>query len=252
MLSLSRSRATGVLSVRSDSAVCGFTFVDGALRAATEEHAQHELRECVREVFRWRRHELRFEPGLSERFGRLPIATSATESFGLSGMRAAVAKAARLAPEPDASATSLTAWGRNLLDAGAQSDAERSLADALQRRAAVSDLLEVARSSDAAYRTWVALSAFGALAPEPDTRMHYALLLRKRAQVRRRANALELLDLEPGRHSRDAPRRALRRLAARLHPDRLGPDAPESARALSHEVMQALTRAAFSLERSRV
>jgi hypothetical protein len=101
------------------------------------------------------------------------------------------------------------------------------------------------------YRTWCALRAFGAIVTRPETRIHYTLLLRKRAQLRRRANARELLDLPLGAHvSEDAPRRALRRLALHLHPDRLGPDAPESARALSTEVMQALTRAASSLARA--
>jgi hypothetical protein len=302
MLSLSRSRATGVLSVHSDPAVCRFAFVDGALRAAVSNAPQpslgdvlvrslgcdpqtlaaafedvefrppagawlvergiatrdavsqalrEQLRERVRAAFRWPRHELRFDAGAAEvgvYWLREPLAT---ESLVLSGMRAAVSTQPSFESELTVHAAELTSWGRSLLEVGAASDAERSLVDALQRGAATTDWLAAADSSDKAYRTWCALRAFGAVVTRADTRLHYTLLLRKRAQLRRRANARELLDLPHGACvSKDAPRRALRRLAMHLHPDRLGPDAPESARTLSTEVMQALTRAASLLQQS--
>jgi hypothetical protein len=300
MLSLSRSRATGVLSVRSDPAVGRFAFVDGALRAAVSnapqpslgdvlvqslgcdpqtlaaafEHAEfqppagawlvqrglasretvaralrEQLRERVRAAFRWPRHELRFDAGPAEvgvYWLREPLAT---EPLVLSGMRAAVSSQPGFEPELTMRGTELTAWGRSLVDAGSMSEAERSLADALQRGATGAELLAAAHSGERVYRTWCALRAFGAVVTKAETRVHYTLLLRKRAQLRRSANARELLDLPPGAYvGKDAPRRALRRLAMHLHPDRLGPDAPESARTLSTEVMQALTRAASMLQ----
>lgn len=302
MLSLSRSHATGVLSVRSETALCRFAFADGSLRAAVSnaplpslgdvlvqhtdcdprtlaaafEHAEfqppagawlvargfasreavsralrEQLRERVHAAFRWPRHALQFDPGSAEvgvHWLREPLTT---ESLVLSGMRAAVADQPGFAPELAVRGAELTAWGRSLLEGGATNDAEHSLAAALQRGTTAAELMAAAHSCEDVHRTWCALWAFGAIVTRPATRVHYTLLLRKRAQLRRRANARELLDLPPGVHvSEDAPRRALRRLALHLHPDRLGPDAPESARALSTEVMQALTRAATSLARA--
>lgn len=300
MLSLSRSRATGVLSVCSDTALCRFAFVEGTLRAAVSnapqpslgdvlvqsmgcdgqtlaaafEHLEfqppagawlverglasreavasalrEQLRERVRAAFRWPRHELRFAAGPAEvgvYWLREPLAT---ESFVLSGMRAAVSDQPGFELEFVDQSPELTAWGRGLLEAGALTEAERGLAAALQRGAAGAELRAAAHSCDRAYRTWCALRAFGALVTRAETRVRYSLLLRKRAQLRRSANAHELLDLPAGAQvGSDATRRALRRLAMHLHPDRLGPDAPESARVLSNEVMQALTRAASSLQ----
>jgi hypothetical protein len=303
MLSLSRARATGVLSVRSDTSECRFAIVDGTLRAAvsntrqaplgdilvkrtgcdpqalsaalshdaflppagawfvqrglvSREAVMHALREQledrVRAVFRWRRHDLRFEVRPAEigvYWLRDPLPT---EAMVLSGMRAAVAERPNFAPDLAVrQADLLMPWGRGLLEAGATTDAERALADVLQRGAAGTELIAAATSCEQAYRTWWALRAFGALVPRVATHVNYSLLLRKRAQLRRSATPAELLDLSTEvEATAEAPRRALRKLAMHLHPDKFGPDAPHSARALSVEVMQALTRAVTSLTSS--
>ncbi len=73
----------------------------------------------------------------------------------------------------------------------------------------------------------------------------FSLLLRKQREIRRHASAEALLDLPP--HSGPAQaRRALRRLAQKLHPDRFSGEVP-ALRAVSAEVMRALFRAVEAL-----
>lgn len=295
LLSLSRSRSSGVLSVRSDTAECRFAIDGGQVRGAVSNWPQpslgdvlvrtagcdaetlaaagdefhppagawvvqrglatrravidalHEqLRSQVCSVFRWPRHDLTFVEGPAEVGVYWVPDPPATESLVLDGMRAAVSHQVDDAHTHIVPRSQLTAWGHSLLQHGATDESERALLNALQPGAAIRELITAAHSCERAHRTWSALRVFGALTA--PTRVRYALLLRKRAELRRRANAHELLDLDPTSHvHKDAPRRALRRLALHLHPDRLGPDAPESARVLSTEVMRALTRAAASL-----
>jgi DnaJ-class molecular chaperone len=71
-------------------------------------------------------------------------------------------------------------------------------------------------------------------------------LLRKRAQLRRRASASELLEVGCDARAHDV-RRALRRLAKHVHPDALGPSAPASLREASSELMRALLQAEHEL-----
>jgi hypothetical protein len=246
LLSLSRSRTTGVLSVRSDTALCRFAFDGGTLRAALSNRPQPSLTEHVCAVFRWMRHDLRFVEGPAELGADWVPDAPATETLVLEGMRAAISSQFAGMREQVLPRAELTAWGRNLLERGATTDSERAVLAALQPGAAGSALVTAAHSCEHAYRTLGALHAFGALSAQP--RVRYTLLLRKRAELKRRANAHELLDLDPRAHvHKDAPRRALRRLALHLHPDQFGPDAPESARVLSTEVMRALTKAAAIL-----
>lgn len=74
----------------------------------------------------------------------------------------------------------------------------------------------------------------------------YALLLRKRREVSRKASPIALLDLA-GPTSGEHVRRALRRLARKLHPDRFE-GADDRLRAVSVEVMRALSCAATELD----
>jgi hypothetical protein len=82
-------------------------------------------------------------------------------------------------------------------------------------------------------------------APDADAR-RCSLLVRKRAEITRDADAHELLDL-PSDAPSDEARRALRRLAGSVHPDALGPDAPDALRRASGEVLAALADAAQAL-----
>lgn len=73
----------------------------------------------------------------------------------------------------------------------------------------------------------------------------YALLFRKRRELSRKASATALLDLV-GPTSDAHVRRALRRLAQKLHPDRFE-SADDRLRAVSAEVMRGLSSAASEL-----
>lgn len=75
----------------------------------------------------------------------------------------------------------------------------------------------------------------------PAPRDGYALLLRKVRQVRRAAHASELLEVPQGSDG-IAARRALRRLARNVHPDRFGSASPAIVEA-STQVMSALAKA---------
>ena len=292
---LSRARATGVLSVRSDFSVCRMALVSGVVRAVTSSVGDARLGELVAEqvgcepqsllaaleqseyrppagawfvqsglasrdavlralreqqrvrvrgMFQRPRHALHFAPGPAEVGVYWLSDPQPSATLILDGMRAAFPE--RAAAEfalPSDQRCELRPWAQVLAEAATAS--ERELFAALTRGAPAREVLAAAGSCERARQTWHALWAFGALVPQ--TRVDYTLLLRKRAQLRRRAGALELLDLQPGAASPEAARHALRRLALRLHPDRLGPDAPPSAHALSTEVMQALTRAEASL-----
>jgi hypothetical protein len=292
---LSRARATGVLSVRSDFAVCRIALVSGVVRAVTSSAGDARLGELlaqqigceaqplvaaleqseyrppagawfvqsglasrdavlralreqqrvrVRGMFQRSRHALHFAAGPAEVGVYWLSDPQPSAALILDGMRAALpARAALEFERLRERHCELRPWGQTLAEAASPS--ERALFAALQRCATGHEVLAAAGSCERARRTCHALWAFGALVPH--TRVDYTLLLRKRAQLRRRAGALELLDLQPGAASPEAARHALRRLALRLHPDRLGPDAPEAAYALSTEVMQALTRAEASL-----
>ena len=77
----------------------------------------------------------------------------------------------------------------------------------------------------------------------------YGLLLRKRREIKRRAPAAALLDLSGPASAGDA-RKALRRLAARLHPDRFEREHP-GLRALCAEVMCVLAQAEAELRSTR-
>lgn len=135
----------------------------------------------------------------------------------------------------------LTSLGAELLDDAVLWPEEQAMVPLLERGESVDTLVHVARGSARAQRTLYALRAIGACGP-PEPRRGYATLLRKTRQLRRAARAAELLELPAGSGTDDA-RRALRKLARAVHPDRFGDAAPVAIRAASHEVMSALVRA---------
>jgi curved DNA-binding protein CbpA len=73
------------------------------------------------------------------------------------------------------------------------------------------------------------------------------MLLRKQRQLRRAADARALLEIGP-RASPEEARRALRRLAHVVHPDRFGAAEDAAVRSASREVMTALVDAQRRLE----
>ncbi|HJL15410.1 MAG TPA: hypothetical protein RMH99_07145, partial [Sandaracinaceae bacterium LLY-WYZ-13_1] len=134
-----------------------------------------------------------------------------------------------------------TSLGRELLERAVLWPDEQVLVPLLDTGASVDTLVHVARGSARAQRTLYALRMVGACGP-PEPRRGYAMLLKKTRQLRRAARAAELLELPEGAREADA-RRALRRLARTVHPDRFGEEVPVAIRAASHEVMSALVRA---------
>jgi hypothetical protein len=88
----------------------------------------------------------------------------------------------------------------------------------------------------------------GALDARVDSES-YSLLLRKQREVRRMAAPATLLDL-PASSDAAAAKRALRRLARKLHPDRFAAVEPR-LRGVSSEVLRALLDAEASLRATR-
>jgi hypothetical protein len=125
---------------------------------------------------------------------------------------------------------------------------ERILA---QLRAAGVDVDRVLASSVAsdALAARALLLLLGAFAERDGDVDSYSLLLRKQREIRRSVSPSELLDLPP-RAGPEQARRAFKRLAARLHPDRFHGDAPELF-ALSSDVLRALSRAEALLRAER-
>lgn len=97
-----------------------------------------------------------------------------------------------------------------------------------------------------AVRFVAVLSLLSAVTAQGGESRRYSLLVRKRAEMARDAGAHALLDVEKDAPSHEA-RRALRRLVQSVHPDVLGPDAPEALRRASGEVLAALADAERSL-----
>ncbi len=135
----------------------------------------------------------------------------------------------------------VTPLGRELLGEAALWPDEQAMIPLLMRGASVDELVAIARSSPRAQRTLFALTMIGACG-RPEPRDGYAILLKKTRELRRGAHASELLELPAHARAKDA-RRALRKLASSVHPDRFGESAPDGIRHASHAVMSALVRA---------
>ena len=135
----------------------------------------------------------------------------------------------------------LTPLGKELVTDAVLWPEEAAMLGLLERGAPTDALLQAARGSARALRLLYALREVGACA-HPEPRRGYATLLAKTRQLRKAARAAELLELPDGASPGEA-RKALRKLAAAVHPDRFGTSAPAAIRSASHEVMTALVRA---------
>ncbi len=93
-----------------------------------------------------------------------------------------------------------------------------------------------------------ALASLGLMTSSDVGQRSFATLLRKQRQVRNGVDAFALLDLPAGAHVAEA-RRALRRLAQAVHPDRYGDSVPAAVRTVAQEVMAALLDAERSIVR---
>jgi hypothetical protein len=200
-------------------------------------------------MFAWTRSSFRFDVGLSSlgtSVSGLPLTAA---DLVLSGMRQAIAEreVPALLRAQAGQMLQLSGWARALL-AARTSAGEQVLLRILQRGAAAPQLLAASANSPRLQRTLSALWAFGAVTRETRVGPDYALLVRKRRQLRTHASPAELLDLPAGDFpTPQAARLALRRLAHKLHPDVLGPETPAHVHELSTELMAALLRAEAEL-----
>ncbi len=218
-----------------------------ACGAARDDDVQRALRVQLQRrvvmLFSWSAVELRFVPGsLDVGVPRVARPLAASELV-LGAMRAAVAEepAVRVRRLLGDGLLVLTRLGRALVADASLSPDERSMVSLLERGAPVDAILGAAGASPSAIRTLYALRLLDAVS-RPTRDAQYALLLRKHRQVRSAVRAGELLDLPAGARPSEA-RRALRRLAREVHPDRFSEADDAIVRRVSGEVMAALVSA---------
>jgi hypothetical protein len=203
-----------------------------------------QLRERMRVLLARERASLRFASGPA--FVGTPHVVDAVSASDLvlSAMRRILADA----PAEEAwralraEAWALTPLGEALLARAALWPAEAALVAALRTGSTVDAL--VARDTDASRAAvlFASLRALRAVGRRGEERASCALLLRKSLELRQQRDARTLLEIEEG-GDRSAARRSFRRLVGALHPDRLGPSAPEALRRATTEVVVALQSA---------
>jgi hypothetical protein len=142
------------------------------------------------------------------------------------------------------SAWVLSTSGQDLVHRAALHPDEEAAVTRLRRPASVAELEEAARGSERALRLVLALVRIEAVAVPLARGANLALLLSKTRAARAHTPLVDIRGLRP-KESRDS----IRRLAARLHPDRLGPHAPEAIVAASNRVLGELNRASDQLRR---
>lgn len=143
----------------------------------------------------------------------------------------------------------LSALGRTLLTQAALWPEEDAAAALLMRGAARASIDALCRTHARAHGLLALLEGLGGFAGAPQVkkeRNSYGLLARKRNQIRQGDSPYRLLDLPPGATPMEA-RKALRQFALQLHPDALGPHAPDALRKASGEIMGALIDAERAL-----
>ncbi len=207
-----------------------------------------QLRRRVRKVLAWPRPSLRFEPGSSDVGVPHVPEPDTTASVVLGALRELLrdeprdVAVRRLGTSPLA----LSPLGELVLREAPLWPDEAALVPLLRDAHRPDALLARAGDGARAVRWLRAMQLLGAVVPlNGRARSHDALVAKARA-VRRGASASDLLELGPSADAR-AARRALRKLAATLHPDAIGPGVPEALRVASTNVMIALARAEETL-----
>ncbi|MCG8555776.1 MAG: hypothetical protein MJD61_10900 [Proteobacteria bacterium] len=216
-----------------------------ASRDSVQRALHLQLHTRLEELFSWEQLDYRFASAMpQEHDGQLPAYAIGLPDVVLRGI-------CRLLSEQDevqlrkalgGAPFRLSSSGSHIVRGATLLDEERQAVEELQRGAS-SDLRQL---GGRALRTAVAIKLLGGLEPATKGSQRYSLLLRKKRQLRRAAGPASLLELPSG-SSPEAARRALRRLACKLHPDRLGVAAPRPLRVASTEVMAALSQAEYSL-----
>ena len=218
-----------------------------ATRPAVDAALRQQLRERVLRLFDCAWLDYGFERALD---GGRPACIDerpATADLVLCALRARARdwSVARCASAIPPGPLCLNALGRELERAALWPEEAVAMA-LLARGTTLAGLCRATHGSLRALRLTAVLGLLSALGEARANARPYTLLLRKRGQVRARLGAYVLLDLPPGAAPHQA-RRALHKLAARMHPDTLGPSAPDALRRASNEVLRALLEAERAL-----
>ncbi len=138
----------------------------------------------------------------------------------------------------------ITSRGDRILSRAELSWEEQRMRPLLDAGASVESLVVAAGGHPNAYRSLLALRWLRGISPPSPPRHVCALLVRKRQELHRRATPHQLLEL-PSHASAGDARRALRRLARDIHPDRMAAaGVPSALREASNDVLRALVQAA--------
>jgi hypothetical protein len=210
-----------------------------ASRPAVEAALRRQLRARAMRLFACERVDVRFDRDAQNDLAAVaePIATV---DLVLAAMRA------RVRDWPEARARSLVKSEALQLDPRFYAlrqavlwPDEAVVMHLLARGTTLREVREAGAGSARAMRLLAVLALLSVLRVPAAYERTYALLLRKRGQLRHGDGARALLDLPSDADAAEA-RRALRRLARRVHPDALGPGASDALRRASSEVMSAL------------
>ncbi|MAQ15011.1 MAG: hypothetical protein CMN30_09490 [Sandaracinus sp.] len=215
---------------------------------AVSDAIRRQMRERLAAWFAEPIRDVRFHPG---KVGRAPFEEPpSAEDLVLASLRRVSLRRdvrdlrpladARFRLSPHAQAlreAALAPWERAILERVSAHDEGRGV-----RGAPLVALADPSGSPERGLRILHGWRLLGWLTPVDVARRDHSLLLRKRHQLRRRASPARLLDLD-GSTRDQGPRRALRRLAAQVHPDRFEGDLAET----SDEVLRGLLDAADRL-----
>jgi hypothetical protein len=217
-------------------------------RPALAHALRIQLKRRVTAIFTWPLPELAFRAGHAD-VGVAPLAEPVSSpDLVLGAMRALVAEVDPVSARQKLGdgLLVLTRLGEALLRDAALGPEESAMVALLRHGAPVDVALARLGHGARAIRALHALRLLGAVAP-PSAGQRYSMLLRKQRQLRRAADARALLEIGP-RASPEEARRALRRLAHVVHPDRFGAAEDAAVRSASREVMTALVDAQRRLE----
>ena len=215
-----------------------------ATRPAVEHALRRQLQARIVELFRARGLDYTWSAGNAEVGVPWVSEPMATPDLVLSALRGALSaeEAERHVQRLGESKLELSELGEALLHDAALWPDEAAMAALLRAGCDAARVHHVTGGSPRVTASLAALVLLSGVRVQESSGMQYQLLVRKRMQVRRGAGPRELLDLPSSARAADA-RRALRRLASAIHPDALGPAAPDAARSASPDLMAALARA---------
>jgi hypothetical protein len=203
-----------------------------------------QLRERMRVLLARERASLRFENGVASVGAPHVVDAVCAADLVLDAMRRTLADA----PVEEAwralrtEAWALTPLGEALLARATLWPVELALVAGLRTGTAMDALAVAAADRSRAAVLFRALRALRAVGRRGEEATSCALLLRKSLELRQQRDARTLLELEAG-GDRSAARRSFRRLVGVLHPDRLGPSAPDALRRATTDVVVALQSA---------